>query len=57
MKVWIPFAMCLAVFAYSSWTVFQAKRSYFPPGSKYKVEVIVTGPDGRTIPAVERVSH
>lgn len=57
MRAWIPAAICLSVFLYSSWAVYLAKRSYFPLGSSYKVEVTVTGPDGKVIPAVEPVQH
>jgi hypothetical protein len=57
MRAWIPAAICFAVFLYSCRTVYLAKRSYFPPGSSYKVDVTVTGPDGKVIPPVERVSH
>lgn len=57
MKSWIPASICLAVFLYSCPAIYVAKRSYVPRGSTYKVEVTVTGPDGKVIPAVERVSH
>ncbi len=57
MRAWIPAAICLGVFVYCSWMLYLAKRSYFPPGSSYKVEVTVTGPDGKVIPAVEQAPH
>jgi hypothetical protein len=57
MRAWIPATLCFMVFLYSFGMVYVAKRSYFPPGSSYKVEVVVTGPDGAVIPTVERVRH
>jgi hypothetical protein len=57
LRAWIPAAICFAFFVYSCRIIYMAKRSYFPPGSSYKVEVTVTGPDGAVIPAVEPVSH
>jgi len=54
MKSAIPAALCLAVFVYSCWNIRQAKKSYFPPGSHYNVQVVVKGPEGEVIPAVER---
>jgi len=55
MRAWIPAAIIFIVFIHSCRSTYLAKRSYFPPGSSYKVEVTVSGPDGKTIPAVERV--
>lgn len=57
MKAWIPAVVCFAFFVYSWRSIHVARRSYFPPGSTYKVEVTVHGPDGQVIPAVERVDH
>jgi hypothetical protein len=57
MKSWLPASVCFAVLLYSCGMVYLARRSYFPAGSSYKVEVTVTGPDGAVIPPVERVSH
>lgn len=57
MRAWIPAALCFFVFLYSFRTVYVAKRSYFRPGTSYKVEVVVTGPDGAVAPPVEHVRH
>jgi hypothetical protein len=56
MRAWVPAAICLGVILYCCHGVYLAKRSYFPPGASYKVDVTVTGPDGQAIPAVEQVS-
>jgi len=45
------------MFVYSCRVIYLAKRSYFPPGATYQVDITVTGPDGAVIPPVERVSH
>lgn len=57
MRIWLPVAICLLVFVYSLRGIYVSKRSYFPLGTSYKVEVTVTGPDGKVIPAVEHVQH
>ena len=57
MRAWIPAAICLAVFVYSCSTIYQARRAYFAPDSRYQVDIVVKGPDGKVIPPVERVQH
>ena len=51
MKARIPATACLIALLYCTWCLYQAKHSYFPPGTHYKVDVTVHGPDGEVIPA------
>ena len=52
LKAAIPAWICLLTLVYCTWALRQSRNSYFPPGTQYKVDVTVTGPDGESIPAV-----
>jgi len=42
------------MFLYCCWMVHRSRTSYFPPDTTYKVEVTVTGPDGKIIKSIAR---
>jgi hypothetical protein len=54
-KASVPAAISFAVLLYCCWMVHRSRSSYFPPDTTYKVEVTVTGPDGKIIKPIARV--
>ncbi len=54
MKATVPALIGFAVFLYCCWMVHRSRHSYFPPDTTYKVEVTVTGPDGKIIKPIAR---
>lgn len=52
MKARVPAAVCLAMLLYCCWAIYRRPKP--DTGVIYDVEIIVTGQDGKVIPAVRR---
>jgi len=52
-KANIPASLCTVALLFCTFQVQRARNSYFPPGSHYKVDIVVHAPDGTEIKPIQ----